>query len=189
MRGNLMVEEATKKEELETIDAGDALDDQPEENGGELSIEEELEQARAQADEYLDGWQRARAELANFKRRIEAQRSEMALSSNSNLLTKLLPVLDDLQLALENAPQETDGTWAEWREGIDLVAHKFTAVLEDVGVVPIEAEGQFFDPNVHEAISHEENPDFESGQIIAELRRGYKLGNRVLRASMVRVAQ
>jgi molecular chaperone GrpE len=98
-------------------------------------------------------------------------------------------VLDDLQLALENAPQETDGTWAEWREGIDLVAHKFTAVLEDVGVVPIEAEGQFFDPNVHEAISHEENPDFESGQIIAELRRGYKLGNRVLRASMVRVAQ
>jgi molecular chaperone GrpE len=70
-----------------------------------------------------------------------------------------------------------------------LVAHKFSSALDDVGVVPIEAEGESFDPNVHEAISHELNPDFESGQIIAQLRRGYKLGNRVLRASMVRVAQ
>ena len=58
-----------------------------------------------------------------------------------------------------------------------------------MGVVPIETEGEFFDPNVHEAISHEANPDFESGQVIAQVRQGYKLGSRVLRAAMVRVAQ
>jgi molecular chaperone GrpE len=127
--------------------------------------------------------------LANFKRRTEAQRVEMALSSNAHLLTKLLPVLDDLQLALDNSPQEGDGTWGEWREGIALVAHKFLAVLEEVGLVPIETEGVFFDPNVHEAISHEAIPELESGQIIAQVRQGYKLGNRVLRAAMVRVAQ
>jgi molecular chaperone GrpE len=105
------------------------------------------------------------------------------------LLTRLLPVLDDLQLALENSPQEGDGAWGEWREGVALVAHKFSAVLEEVGLVPIETDGAFFDPNVHEAISHEAIPDMESGQIIAQVRRGYKLGNRVLRAAMVRVAQ
>ncbi len=184
-----MVDEATEKIVTETTDTEETLEDQPVVKDRELSVEEELEEARAQAAEYLDGWQRARAELANFKRRTEVQRSEMTLSANSNLLTKLLPVLDDLQMALDNTPQEPCGSWVEWQEGISLVAHKFSAVLEEVGIVPIETEGQFFDPNIHEAISHEANPDFESGQIIAQLRRGYKLGNRVLRASMVRVAQ
>lgn len=154
-----------------------------------LSLEEQLAEAQAKAAEYLDGWQRARAELANFKRRTEAQRSEMIMSANSDLLARLLPVRDDLLLALENAPSGGEQAWEEWRDGVALVAHKFNSVLEAVGVVPIETEGQFFDPNVHEAISHEENPDFESGQIIAEVRQGYKLGDRVLRAAMVRVAR
>lgn len=184
-----MVDKATNKEELEALpDEGGARDEMEAEEES-LTVEEQLEVAEAQAAEYLDGWQRARAELANYKRRIEAQRSEMALSANSNLLTKLLPVLDDLQLALENTPQEDGGSWEEWQGGIALVEHKFAVVLKDVGIVPIETEGQFFDPNVHEAISHEANPDYESGQIIARMRRGYKLGNRVLRAAMVRVAQ
>lgn len=183
-----MVDEAVEKED-KGVEVEETLEDQTEEKAPELTVQEQLEEARSQAAEYLDGWQRARAELANFKRRTEAQRSEMTLSANANLLAKLIPVLDDLQMALDNIPQEQCGVWVEWQEGISLVAHKFSAALEDVGVVPIEAEGELFDPNVHEAISHEPNPDFESGQIIAQLRRGYKLGNRVLRASMVRVAQ
>jgi molecular chaperone GrpE len=81
------------------------------------------------------------------------------------------------------------GGWKEWREGIALILGKFHAVLASVGVSLIAAEGEAFDPNVHEAISHEPSPDHESGQVIAQVRKGYKLGDRVLRASLVRVAQ
>ena len=159
------------------------------------SIEEQLAKAETVAAEYLDGWQRSRAELANYKRRVEAQRAEMALAANAGLLEKLLPVLDDLQLALVNAPDNAADNgdlltaWQEWRDGVALIAHKFANILESVGVVPIETSGQAFDPTVHEAVSHEEHPELKSGQIIAELRRGYKLGDRVLRAAMVRVAR
>ena len=155
----------------------------------EPSLEEQVVALQTQVAEYLDGWQRARAELANYKRRTEAQRAEMVLSANADLLARLLPVLDDLQLALDNSPQGDVGAWKEWGDGVALVAHKFAGVLQEVGLDPIEAEGQSFDPMVHEAISYEENPDFESGQIIAEVRPGYMLGNRVLRPSMVRVAK
>jgi molecular chaperone GrpE len=155
----------------------------------EPSLEEQVAALQAQVAEYLDGWQRARAELANFKRRTEAQRAEMVLSANADLLARLLPVLDDLQLALANSPQGDSGAWKEWADGVALVAHKFAGVLQEVGVAPIETEGQSFDPMVHEAISYEENPDFGSGQIIAQVRRGYMLGDRVLRPAMVRVAQ
>ena len=159
----------------------------------ESALEEQLAGAEAKAAEYLDGWQRSRAELSNYKRRTEAQRAEMMVSANANLLERLLPVLDDLQLALNNSPAAKQGTelatWQEWHDGIALIVHKFTSVLESVGVVPIETAGQSFDPTVHEAVSNEEHPELESGQIIAELRRGYKLGDRVLRAAMVRVAR
>ncbi len=191
-----MVDKAAKAKEAEAVDELNEVTPDKQELEEELEIGKEvpdlgvqLTEVQAQAAEYLDGWQRSRAELANYKRRTEAQRTEMILSANSDLLTKLLPVLDDLQLALDNSPQEDSGSWDEWRDGVALVAHKFAVVLEEVGIVPIETEGEFFDPNVHEAISHEANPDFESGQVIAQVRQGYKLGSRVLRAAMVRVAQ
>ena len=117
------------------------------------------------------------------------QRAEMILSANAELLTKLLPILDDLELALANSPDGDVKAWEEWRDGITLVLHKFHAILTSVGVSPIPAEGEAFDPNVHEAISHEPSPEHESGQVIAQVRQGYKLGDRVLRASLVRVAQ
>jgi molecular chaperone GrpE len=192
----LRVKQAVETEEIQTTDKVQAEppeiqqgDEQAEAEEEAPSLKAQLAEAQAQAAEYLDGWQRARAELANYKRRTKAQHAEMVLSANSDLLIRLLPVLDDLQLALDNSSPEDIGAWEEWREGVSLVAHKFAAALEGVGVVAIEAEGQFFDPNVHEAISHEANPDFESGQIIAQVRQGYKLGDRVLRAAMVRVAQ
>jgi len=172
-------------------DAGE--EDQGPELEKEPSLEEQLAESQTLAADYLDGWQRARAELANFKRRSEAQRAAMILMANAGLLEKLLPVLDDLQLALNNTPssEPDSGTaaWQEWQGGVTLITHKFATVLEEVGIVPIETDGQLFDPTVHEAISYEDHPDLESGQVIAELRKGYKLGNHVLRASMVRVAR
>ncbi len=158
------------------------------------SPEEALAVAQAQAAEYLDGWQRARAELANYRRRVEAQRAEMAMEANAGLLERLLPLLDDLLLALNNTPTAKgepagDGAWEEWRSGIALIAHKFASTLESVGVTPIQTEGQHFDPAVHEAVTLEEHAEVESGKIIAQLRQGYRLGDRVLRAAMVRVAR
>ena len=107
-----MVDRVAKTGEAETANELDEVTPDKQDVGEELEIveeapdlDEQLTEAQAQAAEYLDGWQRARAELANFKRRTEAQRTEMILSANSNLLTKLLPVLDDLQLALDNSPQ------------------------------------------------------------------------------------
>jgi molecular chaperone GrpE len=186
-----MTDETTQaKEELTTEE--EILRETEEEGVEEPAAPDLLDQlaeAQAQAAEYLDGWQRARAELANYKRRVETQRAEMILSANAELLAKLLPILDDLELALANSPNDDAEVLMEWREGITLILHKFRAVLSSVGVSPIQAEGEVFDPTVHEAISHEPSPDHESGQIIAQVRQGYKLGDRVLRASLVRVAQ
>ncbi len=172
-------------------DAGETAQAEAAEESLPLSPEEHLAEAQAQAEEYLDGWQRSRAELANYRRRVEAHRAEMVVTANADLLTKLLPVLDDLQLALDNSPQDQPRCqdWDEWRAGVALVAHKVAGVLEAVGVVLIDTEGQAFDPHLHEAVSFEEHPDTKSGQIIGHVRPGYMLGDRVLRASMVRVAQ
>jgi molecular chaperone GrpE len=187
-----MTDETTQAEEEATTEEQEIVEEAPEESA-ELAaapdLLDQLAEAQVQAAEYLDGWQRARAELANYKRRIETQRAEMVLSANADLLIKLLPVLDDLELALANSPDGDVEAWKEWHEGITLIHQKFYTILTNVGVSPIPAEGEFFDPSVHEAISHEPSPDYESGQIIAQVRRGYKLGDRVLRASLVRVAR
>jgi molecular chaperone GrpE len=188
LRGLLMAREERETEEPEITDAVEEAAAEAEE-AEELTLEEQMAAAQDQAAEYLDGWQRARAELANYRRRTEAQRSETVQTANADLLTRLLPVLDDLQLALANPPKDPAGSLEEWRDGMALIAHKFAAVLEAAGVVCIEAEGQAFDPNVHEAISFEEHPDLDSGQVIEQVRQGFKLGSRVLRAASVRVAR
>ena len=95
--------------EIETEVSEDKIKEEP------PSLEEQLAAAEDLAAEYLDGWQRARAEMANFKRRSEAQWAERTLFANVDLLTKLLPVLDDLQLALEKSPENADAAWEEWR--------------------------------------------------------------------------
>ena len=95
--------------------------------------------------------------------------------------------MDDLDRALKNRPQNGEG--AVWAEGIELIYRKFLATLESEGVKVIEADGQPFDPNLHEAISQEENPEHESGTVIDVLQKGYTLGDRVLRPARVRVAK
>lgn len=185
-----MTEETSPVEEQMTGE--ELVQETPQEGAQESAARDLLDQlaeAQTQAAEYLDGWQRARAELANYRRRVENQRAEMILSANADLLANLLTILDDLELAVANSPNGDVDAWKEWRDGIALILHKFQAVMASVGLVPIPAEGEFFDPNVHEAITHESSPEHESGQIIAQVRRGYKLGDRVLRASLVRVAQ
>jgi molecular chaperone GrpE len=147
----------------------------------------ELVEAQAKAQEYLDGWQRERADFFNYKRRIERESSQGAQNALGNALRRYLDVADDLERALRNRPQEGDG--AAWANGIDLIYRKLLSAFEADGVKPIETEGAFFDPSLHEAISQEDSPELESGQIIGVVQTGYMLGERVLRPARVRVAR
>lgn len=158
----------------------------------DLSDEEEapiseLEEWQLKANEYLDGWQRSRADFANYKKRVERDQAQVSQKATANVIKHFLEVMDDLELALKNRPQ--DGEGATWADGVELVYRKFSSILEAEGVTPIEADEQYFDPALHEAITNEDNPDYESGQIIEVLKRGYFIGDRVLRPATVRVAR
>ena len=147
----------------------------------------EVDEACAKADEYLDGWQRARAEFANYKKRVERDQAQVYKTAAGSIIKRYLAVMDDLERALQNCPEE--GSGAEWAGGIELIYRKLVSILESEGVTPIKTDGQFFDPNYHEAISSEEDSGLESGQIIETLTQGYMLGEKVLRPAVVRVAR
>ena len=146
----------------------------------------ELEQTQAQAAEYLDGWQRARAEFANYKKRMEAERGELRQSSNEALLLKLLPVVDDFERAFQVLPEDLEDI--AWVDGFGIIQRKLQSILESENVTPIEATGQPFDPEWHQAVLQEETNEYPDGYVSEEMQRGYLLGRRVLRPSMVTVA-
>jgi molecular chaperone GrpE len=148
------------------------------------ALKTQLEEAQAKAAENLDGWQRSQAEFINYKNRVQRDREMDYASMKGDIIKKLLPVLDDLELALANRPGGDS-----WANGMELIARKFQNILESEGVKRIEAAGQEFDPNFHEAISSEPSDEVESGHVIAVMQNGYMLGERVIRPAMVRVAQ
>ncbi len=150
-------------------------------------IQSELENLQAQADEYLDGWQRARAEFANYKRRTEREQAEARDRIAGSTLVRFLGVMDDLERALKDRP--SDGDAASWSEGIELIYRKLSALVIAEGVEEILAEGMSFDPVLHEALSHEESDGHGEGQVIEVVQRGYRMGDRVLRPALVRVAK
>jgi molecular chaperone GrpE len=151
------------------------------------SLKKELAECQTQSSSYFDGWQRERADFANFRRRIEREQAQTYQNAVGNVAKKFLVVSDDLSRALKNRP--TEGEAAAWAEGLDLIYRKLQQLLDSEGVKKMDAEGEQFDPNRHEAISHEESPDHESGQIIEVVQDGYLLGDRVLRPALVRVAR
>jgi molecular chaperone GrpE len=148
-------------------------------------LERELETVREQADEQTRSWQRTAADFANYRRRTEEERGVMTQLSNAVLISKMLSVLDDFDRALASVPEDAHEGWVD---GIQLVERKLRTVLESEGVTPIEAVGQPFDPNLHEAVVHQETTDYPDNVVIDEVQRGYRLGDRVLRPALVRVA-
>jgi molecular chaperone GrpE len=163
-----------------------------EEKGTELpedaaTLKQLLEQERAKSAEYLDNWRRAAADMSNYKKRAEKDASEMTKFANSVLIARLLPVLDDFDRAFATIPDNLrDLTWID---GVMLIARKMNAILEAEGLKPIEALNKPFDPTLHEAVIHEETDQHEDGMVIAELQKGYKLNDRVLRPTLVKVAK
>lgn len=161
---------------------------------GLLTVEElqkELDTALRQAQEYREGWQRERAEFSNYKRRTEKEQADLRQNAAGRLIARYLDVLDDFDRAMADQPAE--GASAEvtnkWAAGIALIYRKFQKLLDDENVTRMVAEGQPFDPNQHEAVTHEDSAEHESGQVIAVLRQGYKIGDRVIRPALVRVAR
>lgn len=160
----------------------------PAEGGSDPSagetLKRQLEAAQSKAAEYLDGWQRAQAEFSNYKKRIEREHSATAEMMRAQNIKKFLPVIDDMERALANRPADAEA----WVSGIELIYRKLTSILDSEGVTRIEAAGQPFDPNLHEAIAQEPSDVVESGHVIDVVQAGYMLGERVIRHALVRVA-
>jgi molecular chaperone GrpE len=153
----------------------------------ELTIlREELEEVKTREAEYLDGWQRARAELANARKRFQREREQTYANARADVLARLLPIVDDLERAFETLPHNLSNL--TWIQGMVLIQRKLQLLLEQDGVVAIEAVGQEFDPFLHQAVTHEPSSTVPVGHIISELQKGYRLDERVLRPSMVRVS-
>jgi molecular chaperone GrpE len=181
-------EEQKRETEESPAPEGTPAEAEPAEEVDELTaLQQELEEQKAKAAEYLDGWQRARAEFANYKKRIEKEQEDMIKSANGAFIVKLLPVMDDFERAFQTLPLDLMGM--TWLEGIALIQRKLQVLLEQEGVTVIESEGQMFDPTLHQAVTHEESEEHEEGQIMGEVQKGYKMGDKVLRPSLVRVAR
>jgi molecular chaperone GrpE len=148
------------------------------------ALQSQLAEAESKVSEYKDGWARSQAEFQNYKKRIERDNELTYASMKGDIIKKILPALDDLERALQNRP--ADDAWAS---GIELIVRKLQNTLESEDVKRIEAKGAAFDPNFHEAITHEPSEEVESEHIIDVVRNGYMLGERVIRPAQVRVAQ
>jgi molecular chaperone GrpE len=150
------------------------------------ALQQRLEQAEKEAQEYKDQWLRAVADFKNYKRRTDIERGELIKSASSSLILKLLPIIDDFERAAASVPPEI--ATHPWWEGTKLIEQKLRTILESEGVTAIEAEGTDFDPNWHEAVMYEEASG-QDGKVTAELQKGYRLNDRVLRPSMVKVGK
>ena len=144
----------------------------------------ELESSRAEARENFERWARSQADFDNFRRRSRQEREEVTRFATEGLLLDLLPVLDNLERAMNaDAQAET------WKQGVEMTVRQLLAALQSHGLSPIEALGQPFDPNLHEAVMQLDSEEHDEGTVLGEVRRGYRLGDRVIRPSLVQVSR
>lgn len=151
------------------------------------ALQSRVVQLEKESAEHRQNWLRATADYKNFKRRTDQERAELIRSASAGLLLKLLPVIDDLDRALAGVPDEVAAT--PWFGGVKLIAQKLQTVLDSEGVTAIPALGQEFDPNLHEAVIYEDAADGMEGKVVGELQKGYRLRDRVLRPTMVKVGR
>jgi molecular chaperone GrpE len=151
-----------------------------------VELKAALEEVQGKADEYLDGWQRSRAEFANYKKRIMREYDDIQLTARGEIIKIYLDLADDLERALREKPSSDEGQ--AWAEGIDIIYQKLIKRLETEGITPMDALGKEFDPTIHEALMKEESDKYQSGEIIEVVQKGYWMGDKVLRPALVRVA-
>jgi molecular chaperone GrpE len=145
-----------------------------------------ISELKRERDEYYDRLLRITAEFDNYRKRIERERRETIERAAAGLIEELLPIVDDFERALRaDAGAET----ASYRDGVALIVRQIRDLLARRGVTAIEALGADFDPHLHQAVAYEPSPGHREGEVIEELRRGYTLGDRLLRPAMVKVAR
>lgn len=149
-------------------------------------LKQQLVQARDEAVQWQDRCLRTAAEFANYRKRVEREREQQLLRLKMEVLRKVLPIADDFDLALENIPKEYENL--PWVDGVKMIAQKIKTLLEESGVTPIPAVGEPFDPLYHDALMHEESDEYPEGIVSGEIRKGYMLGDQVLRPTLVRVS-
>jgi molecular chaperone GrpE len=181
-----MAEEKDKREEVdEAAAAAEILPEVEAQAPVDVdALKRQLEDAETKLAESIEGWQRSMADFQNYRRRVDRDNELVKANMKGDLIKKVLPVLDDLERALQN--RVADDPWAS---GIELVARKFQTILDAEGVKRIEAKGAAFDPAFHEAISHEPSAEVPSEHVIDVVQNGYMIGERVIRPALVRVAQ
>lgn len=160
-------------------DASASLDREPAEGDAVRRLLDEREAYRDQA-------LRARAEFDNFRKRMERERAQMSARATEDAVRDFLPIVDDLERALA---ADTGDAGSAFHQGVQMIYRQMVEVLRRRGLEPIETVGQDFDPNIHEAVAYEPAAGRREGEIIGELRRGYRIGDRLVRPAMVRVAQ
>ena len=153
------------------------------------ALEEELTAAQEEARKNWDLYLRERADLENFRRRAQKEKEDLARFANENILKELLPVLDNLERAIEHARQESGGGEESLRQGVEMTLGLFAKSLEKFGVTPIQAEGAPFDPAWHEAMGQLESAEHPANTVVKELQKGYQLNGRLLRPTLVMVAK
>jgi molecular chaperone GrpE len=148
----------------------------------------ELETLRRERDEAQDRLLRLQAEFDNYRKRMERERRDLGDHVTAELLGEFLPVLDDVERALTATDGIADPLIASHRQGLELIQKQFLDLLKRRQVTPIAALGADFDPNVHQAVGQEVSASHREGEVIDDMRRGYQLGEKLLRPSMVKVA-
>ena len=155
-------------------------------SGDTLVSTDQLADALRERDQYYDRWMRKAAEFDNYRRRIERERKEQSDQAVVDLLQDLLLIVDDFDRALTVDAGESAEAY---RRGIELIQTKLYDLLKKLNVRPIDALGADFDPKIHQAVIQESSPGHRDGEVIGELRKGYMLGDRLLRPAMVKVAK
>lgn len=152
------------------------------------ALEKELESLQAQVEEQQDGWLRTRADFENYKKRVQRDTARSYQDALASIIKIYLTIADDLERALKNKPEDKE--FASWIDGIELINQKLLNQINNHGVEQMDVNpGDIFDPNIHEAITQEEHPDFTEGQIIDIVQPGYRISDRIIRPAMVRVAR
>ena len=150
-------------------------------------LRRELSAARRQADEYRDLLRQTRADFADYRRKVEQERAEQADQTRVELLLRVLPILDELERCLAQPRDQRQSD--RWMEDIEAAERKLRAVLHSEGVERIEAAGALYNPWEHEAIQSQASPELEDQRILAVVREGYRIGDRVIRPAQVVVAR
>jgi molecular chaperone GrpE len=181
-----MPEPPVNEPELQESAPADRGSTEPASAAPSRSEADALAALRKEKDTLQDRLLRTAAEFDNYRKRVDRERRELSDFVAADVLTELLPILENLERALQ-APAGGDAD--AYRQGVEMIQRQMLDLLRKRGVKPIEALGADFDPNYHQAVSHDISPDHREGEVIEELRRGYMLGERLLRPAMVKVAK